>query len=85
MKSHHLIAELIAWLGILILAMILLAGLHPEVFLFLSMIGLIGAIYLAEPRFVRPRYLQDLKRVAGFGIILFGMIVVTKVLEILQI
>jgi len=84
MKGHHLVAGLIAWMGLLLLAMILLAWLHPEVFFFLSMIGLLGAIYLAEPRFVQPRYLQDLKKIAGLGIILFGMIVVTKVLEILQ-
>jgi len=85
MKGHHLIAGLIAWMAALLFAMILLAWLHPEVFFFLSLAGLLGALFLGEPRFVRPRYLRDLKKVAGFGIILFGMIVVTKVLEILKI
>lgn len=85
MKGHHLVAGLIAWMGVLLLAMISLAWLHPEVFFFLSILGLLGAITLIEPRFVRPRYLQDLKKVAGLGIVLFGIIVVTKVLEILQI
>ncbi|MGC9435593.1 MAG: hypothetical protein ACP5C4_05850 [Methanomicrobiales archaeon] len=81
---HQLaVVALTVWTVVIIAFMLLARTLSLEIFFVLWLIGLLVVAELAEPAFLRPRYLQYLRVVVAAGVIVFGAIVAQKVLEIL--
>lgn len=72
------------WLIIICIFMLLAAHIDLEIFFVLWLIGLLVIVELMDTKYSLPPYLKYLKYLIAAGIVLFGAIVVTKVLEILQ-
>jgi hypothetical protein len=85
MKKKFLAAVVIAvWLIIISVFMLLAWRIDLEIFFVLWLIGLLVIVELMDTRFSLPPYMRYLKYVIAVGILLFGVIVVEKVLEILS-
>jgi hypothetical protein len=82
-KKHVAILVLVAWLFLVIFFMILAQNLNLEIFFVLWLIGLLVIVELIDPAFVQPTYIRYLKYLVAAGVIVFGVIVAQKVLEIL--
>jgi hypothetical protein len=84
MKKKILAVVAIAiWLLIISVFMLLARSIDLEIFFVLWLIGLLVIVELMDTRFSLPPYMRYLKYVAAVGILLFGAIVIGKVLEIL--
>lgn len=83
MKKKNLAVIVIAiWLIIISIFMLLAYRIDLEIFFVLWLIGLLVIVELMDTRFSLPPYMRYLKYVIAAGILLFGGIVVGKVLEI---
>jgi hypothetical protein len=82
-KKQLAIAVLVTWLLLVIFFMILARNLNLEIFFVLWLIGLLVIVELISPAFVRPSYLRYLRYIIAAGVIVFGVIVAQKVMEIL--
>lgn len=84
MKKKTLAALVIAiWLMIISMFMLLAYRIDLEIFFVLWLIGLLVIVELMDTRYSLPPHMRYLKYVVAAGILLFGGIVVGKVLEIL--
>lgn len=84
MKKKNLAVIVVAiWLMIISIFMLLAYRIDLEIFFVLWLIGLLVIVELMDTRFSLPPYLRYLKYVIAAGILLFGGIVIGKVLEIL--
>ena len=85
MKKKDLAVIVIAiWLMIVSMFMLLAYQIDLEIFFVLWLIGLLVIVELMDTRFSLPPFMRYLKYVVAAGIIVFGAIVVGKVLEILH-
>lgn len=85
MKKKTLAVVAIAiWLMIISLFMLFAYRIDLEIFFILWLIGFLVIIELTDTRFSLPPYMRYLKYTVAAGIILFGLIVAVKVLEILN-
>nr|WP_319375666.1 hypothetical protein [uncultured Methanoregula sp.] len=84
MKKKNLAITIITiWLIVISLFMVLAYRIDLEIFFVLWLIGLLVIVELADTRFSLPPYLRYIKYVVAAGIVVFGIIVIRKVLEIL--
>jgi hypothetical protein len=83
-KKSLAAGALVIWLMIVLLFMILAQSLNLEIFFVLWLIGLLIIVELVDPAFVQPRYIRAVKYVIAAGVIIFGVIVAQKVLEIIN-
>ena len=72
-----------AWMLAALLALTLLGSLSLELFFVVSLIGFLVVIQLTAPFNVTPRWRARLKWLVLLGLLVFGYIVVKRVLEIL--
>jgi len=77
------IIVLIIWFAVITGLMLLNQALDLEVFFVLTLIGLLVVVELIDPVTVQPRYMRRIKYVVAVGVLLFGIIVASKVMEIL--
>jgi hypothetical protein len=85
MKKKDLAVIVIAiWIMIVSMFMLLAYQIDLEIFFVLWLIGLLVIVELMDTRFSLPPFMRYLKYVVAAGIIVFGAIVVGKVLEILH-
>lgn len=84
MKKHLAISALAAWVILVIGFMVLARTLDLEIFFVLWLIGILIIVELASDHMATPRYLSILKMVIASGVILFGVIVARKIMEILS-
>lgn len=84
MKKHLAISALAAWVVLVIGFMVLARTLDLEIFFVLWLIGILIVVELASDHMATPRYLSVLKLVIASGVILFGVIVARKIMEILS-
>lgn len=84
MKKHLAISSLAAWVVLVIGFMVLARTLDLEIFFVLWLIGILIIVELASDHMATPRYLGVLKLVIASGVILFGVIVARKIMEILS-
>jgi hypothetical protein len=63
--------------------MLLLQRFDLEIFFALTLIGILVIAELIKQQYVQPAYLRYLNYLIGAGIVIFGIIVVQKVVEIL--
>jgi hypothetical protein len=71
------------WLVVISVFMLLAQKIDLEIFFVLWLIGILVIVELMDTRFSLPTYLRYIKYLVAAGIVLFGGIVVQKVLEIL--
>ena len=84
MKKKNLAVIVIGiWLMVISVFMLLAYRIDLEIFFVLWLIGLLVIVELMDTRFSLPPYLKYLKYVIAAGILLFGVIVIGKVMEIL--
>lgn len=75
---------LTAWVFIVIFFMVLARQINLEIFFVLWLIGLLIVTELTDTVYSFPRYLQYRKGIIAAGVVIFGIIVARKVLEILS-
>jgi hypothetical protein len=71
------------WLVVISAFMLLAQRVDLEIFFVLWLIGILVIVELMDTRFSLPTYIRYIKYLVAAGIVLFGGIVVQKVLEIL--
>jgi hypothetical protein len=82
-KQQTAILALILWLILVLLYMLLSNIFDLEFFFILCMIGVLVIMQLIEPKYVKPGYLRYIWYLIALGILVFGAVVVLKVMEIL--
>lgn len=83
-KKELASAALGVWLLVVLLFMILARTLNLEIFFVLWLIGLLVVVELIDPPSIEPAYIRNLKYLVAAGVVIFGVIVAEKVLEILN-
>ena len=84
MKKKIIAASaLVVWLFLISFFMILSRHVDIEVFFVLWLIGLLVVVEMVDTRFSQPVYPKYVKVLVAAGIVIFGVIVTQKVLEIL--
>jgi hypothetical protein len=85
MKKKILSAIAMAiWLIIIGIFMLLAGRVDLEIFFVLWLIGILVIVELTDTRFTLPAHLRYVRFLVAAGIIIFGVIVAQKVLEILS-
>jgi len=82
-KEQIAILALAVWLTLIAIFMLLAQSIDIEIFFVLSLIGFLVIVELIAPKYVQPGYLRYIRYFIAAGIVIFGMIVVKKVMEIL--
>ena len=83
-KEQIAIIALAAWLTFISVLMLPAQSVDLELFFILSLLGMLVIVYLIEPDFVRPVYLQYFRYVLAVGIVLFIGIAAQKIMNILE-
>jgi hypothetical protein len=73
---------LIIWFAVITAFMLLNQVLDLEVFFVLALIGLLIVVELIDQTTVQPRSMRRVKYVIVVGVLLFGYIVASKIMEI---
>jgi len=82
-KQQIAIIALALWLTIVFFFMLLVQRVNLEIFFILSLIGMLVIVQLMQSYFVQPGYLTYIRYLLAAGIVMFGVIVALKVLDIL--
>lgn len=82
-KQQIAIIALALWLSIVSVFMLLAQRVDLEIFFVLSLIGMLVIVQLMQSYYVQPGYLQYIRYLIAAGIVMFGVIVALKVLDIL--
>ncbi|WP_321507934.1 hypothetical protein [uncultured Methanoregula sp.] len=82
-KKALAIVVITLWLILISIFMVLAFRIDLEIFFVLWLIGLLVIVELADTRFSLPPHMRYVKYIVAVGIVIFGIIVVKKVLEIL--
>lgn len=82
-KNYQLIYVFGAWMFIVLALLTLFQSLSPEYFFVLCLIGFLIIVELSGPFTVRPEWRRRVNIVIIVGVLLFGLIVAEKVLDIL--
>jgi hypothetical protein len=82
-KEQISIIALSVWLILITFFMLIAQTFDIGIFFVLSLIGLFIIIELITPKYIRPGYLRYIQYILAAGIVIFGVIVVQKVMEIL--
>jgi hypothetical protein len=82
-KALYAIVALLTWVVLIIIFMALSYQINLEIFFVLWLIALLVVIELISGTTVQPQNIRYLKYFVAVQVIIFGMIVAKKVLEIL--
>jgi len=82
-KQQIAIIALAMWLTLIAVFMLLMQRIDLEIFFILGLVGVLVVMQILEPSFVQPGYLKYIRYLIAAGIVIFGAIVVLKVIEIL--
>ncbi|MFB6227413.1 MAG: hypothetical protein ABEH88_02330 [Halobacteriales archaeon] len=82
-RRQRFIHGQVAWMLGTVLALALLGSLSYELFFVVSLIGFLVVTELTAPFNVTPRWRGRLKYLIGLGLLVFGYIVVRRILAIL--
>jgi hypothetical protein len=82
-RRQRFIHGQVAWMLGTVLALALLGSLSYELVFVVSLIGFLVVTELTAPFNVTPRWRSRLKYLIGVGLLVFGYIVVRRILEIL--
>jgi hypothetical protein len=81
-KQQIAIVALALWLSLVSGFMFLTQQVDPGIFFVLSLIGIVGIMQLIQSHYVQPGYLHYIRYVIMIGLIIFGVIVALKILDI---
>jgi len=82
-KQQIAILALAVWLTFIAVFMLLAQSVNLEIFFVLSLIGFLVIAELIAPNYIQPGYMRYIRYILAAGIVLFGVIVVQKVLDVL--
>ena len=82
-KQQIAIIALAVWLTLIAVFMLLAQSIDIEIFFVLSLIGFLVIVELIAPNYIQPGYMRYIRYILAAGIVLFGVIVVQKVLDVL--
>lgn len=82
-RRQQFIHAQVAWMLGTVLALALLESLTYELFFVISLIGFLIVIELTAPFNVTPQWRSRVKWLIAVGLLVFGYIVVKRILEIL--
>ena len=83
-KQHIAIIAFAVWLTLISLFMLLAQSFNFEIFFVLFIIGFLFIVELITPKYIQPGYLRLIKYVLFAAILIFGIIVALKVIEIVR-
>ncbi len=84
-KNYQLIYIFGAWMFVVLALLTLFQSLSPEYFFVLGLIGFLIIVELSGPFTVRPEWRKRVNIVIVIGVLIFGLVVANKVLDILGI
>ena len=82
-KKQIAAIALAVWLITLLFLMLLFQQFDSNIFFILSFIGFLAIMLSIEPQYVRPGYMRFIWYLIATGFVIFGAIVIQKVMEIL--
>jgi type IV secretory pathway TrbL component len=82
-KKQIATIALTLWLTIVVVFMLLLQRFDLEIFFVLTLLGILVIAELIRQRYIQPKYLRYLGYLIGAGLVVFGTIIIQKVMEIL--
>ncbi|WP_255150046.1 hypothetical protein [Halorarius halobius] len=82
-RRQRFIRANVAWMLGTVLALSLLGSLSYELVFVVSLIGFLVVVELTAPFNVTPRWRSRLKWLIGLGLLVFGYIVIRRILAIL--
>ena len=82
-KQYNAVIVLAVWLTFISLFMLLAQSFNVEIFFVLSLIGFLIIVELIAPKYIQPASRSYIKYLLAVAIVIFGLIVAQKVLEIL--
>ena len=82
-KEQIAILALAVWLTLIAIFMLLAQSVNLEIFFVLALIGFLIIIELIALKYVQPGYLRYIRYLLAVAIVIFGVIVGQKVMEIL--
>jgi len=82
-KEQIAVIALAAWLTVILIFMLLAQTFDIGIFFVLSIIGFLITLKLITPKYIRPGYIRYIRYILAAGIVIFGVIVALKVMEIL--
>jgi hypothetical protein len=82
-KEQIAIIALAVWLTLITIFMLLARSVNIEIFFVLALIGFLIIVELIAPKYVQPGYLRYIRYLLAVAIVIFGVIVGQKVMEIL--
>lgn len=82
-KKHIAVLTLTLWLIIISYFMLFAERIDLGLFFVLGFIGFLVIVELIEPHYVKPAYLRYLRVLTVAGIVISGLVVVQKLMEIL--
>jgi hypothetical protein len=82
-REQIAIIALAGWLTVIAVSLILTQKVDLSIFFVLALIGLLIIVELISPKYIQPRYMRSIKYLLAAAIVVFGLIVVQKILEIL--
>ena len=72
-----------AWISIIILFTALSWTINIEILFIIWLIGLLVAAELTDPIYFQPGYMKNISIIIAIAVLIFGIIVVLKTLEIM--
>jgi hypothetical protein len=82
-KQHIAIIALAVWLTLISLFMLLAQSFNFEIFFVLSLIGFLIIVELIAAKYIQPGYMLYVRYILAAGVVIFGVVVALKILEIL--
>lgn len=82
-RRERFVRAQVAWAVTMVLALALLDAFSLELFFVTTLIGFLVVTELTAPFAVTPRWRSRLKWLIGLGLLVFGYIVIRRILEIL--
>jgi len=82
-KQQIAIVAFAIWLTLISTYMLLVQRIDFELFFVLCLLGIFVIVQLMQSNYVQPGYLRYIRYLTAAGIVIFGVIVVQKVMEIL--
>ena len=83
-KSQRLLVIFSAWILLVITLLVLFQSLSFEYFFVLCLIGFLVLVELSGPFITKPLWRSRVNLIIAIGVIIFGFIVYTKVMEIIH-
>ena len=82
-REQIAIIALAGWLSLITVLLFLAHNVDLSVFFVLALIGFLIIVELMSPKYIQPGYLRYIKYLLAAGIVVFGLIVIQKVMDIL--